>query len=112
MTTAGSQMGAFYVAHFDAAKAYKGTGNSDASHGWEYRSHDAYADKWDYMLKFGPSSVNVAAPDWLPTIVITLVGGAPWMRSPPRSIRFSLRTLLIVTTLVAVVLGLAVWVMR
>ena len=74
MTTAGSQMGAFSIAHFDAAKAYKGTNNSDLSHGWEYTTHDAYAVKWDYWLKFGPSSMNVAAADWLPAIIVALVG--------------------------------------
>ncbi len=102
-------MGAFYVAHFDAAKAYKGTNNSDLSHGWEYTTHDAYAVKWDYWLKFGPSSMNVAAPDWLPAIIVALVGGAPWVSSYPWSKRFGLRTLLIAMTLVAVGLGLIVW---
>jgi hypothetical protein len=43
-------------------------------------------------------------PIWLPILIATSLSIAPWLRW-----RFTLRTLLIVTTLVAVVLGLIVW---
>src|SRR5690348_9321805 len=43
MTTIGSQWGLIYFAHFDAYLAYNGTGNSYATHDWEYRTHESYA---------------------------------------------------------------------
>ncbi len=47
-------------------------------------------------------------PTWLPAILFAVIGTAPWGIGR----RFSLRTLLIATTLVAVVLGLIVWFSR
>ena len=46
-------------------------------------------------------------PFWAPVLVLSLIAVAPWLPQ-----RFSLRTLLIATTLVAVVLGLIVWSIR
>jgi len=47
------------------------------------------------------SYVNV--PYWFLILTFSILAAAPWIR------RFSLRTLLIATTLVAIVLGLIVW---
>lgn len=44
-------------------------------------------------------------PIWIPTILSAIGIGLPWTR-------FSLRTLLLATTLVAVVLGLVAWIAR
>ena len=49
-------------------------------------------------------SSGVLISDWFLAIVLASLAAIPWLRW-----RFSLRTLLIATTLVAVVLGLAVW---
>lgn len=49
----------------------------------------------------------VQAPCWFPIALGATLAGVSWVRW-----RFSLRTLLIATTLVAAVLGLAVWVSR
>jgi hypothetical protein len=46
-------------------------------------------------------------PDWFLVVVVAGLGAAPWLSRWPW--RFSLRTLLIATTLIAVVLGLIVW---
>jgi hypothetical protein len=46
-------------------------------------------------------------PIWLPIILLCSIGAVPWL-----PYRFSLRTLLVATTLVAVVLGLIVWAAR
>ena len=46
-----------------------------------------------------------AVPHWLVSLVLFLVALAPWLSVR----RFSLRTLLIATTFIAVVLGLVVW---
>lgn len=50
--------------------------------------------------------IDVAVPYWLPVLACTGLAAVPWL---PLSSAFSLRTLLIATTLVAVVLGLGVW---
>jgi hypothetical protein len=49
------------------------------------------------------------APYWFLILLTAAIAAAPWLRWPKR---FSLRTLLIATTLVAVVLGLIVAVLR
>ena len=51
----------------------------------------------------------VAAPHWLASMVFGTIAFAPWIH---RVRQFSLRTLLIATTLIAVVLGLVVWSMQ
>src|SRR5262249_46214756 len=65
---------------------------------------------------FGAASYSgrsvVTVPFWFVTLLSALLDGLPWLSSLPRSSRFSLRTLLIATTLVAVVLGLIVWAAR
>lgn len=96
-TTIGSQFGAIYFAHFDAYKAYVGTGNSYESHGWTYRTLDSYVLKRQFQWELGPNSVNVTVPHWLCALVATCVSGVVWCR-----VRFSLRTLLIVMTLAAI----------
>jgi hypothetical protein len=49
----------------------------------------------------------VQTPNWFPVLVSVALGGVPWLRW-----RFSLRTLLIAMTLVAVVLGVIVYAVR
>jgi hypothetical protein len=50
--------------------------------------------------------VDLYLPNWMLVILTATLAAAPWISW---SKRFSLRTLLIATTLVAVVLGLIVW---
>jgi hypothetical protein len=54
---------------------------------------------------FAKSGFSV--PDWFALIFLTTIASLPWLRYTPN--RFSLRTLLIATTLVAVVLGAIMW---
>ncbi len=49
---------------------------------------------------------NVIAPDWFYVILFATLAALSWIR------RFSLRTLLIATTVIAAVLGLIVWLSR
>jgi hypothetical protein len=56
---------------------------------------------------FGYSGGVVALPYWFAVFVSAISASAPWLTR--LDWRFSLRTLLIATTLVAVVLGLIVW---
>jgi hypothetical protein len=53
---------------------------------------------------FAPSTWYVAVPCWFLVIAFGTLAGLPWL-----GLRFSLRTLLIAMTLVAVGLGLIVW---
>ena len=54
-----------------------------------------------------PSGFRLDLPSWFLVLLGICIAAVPWLRYVPR--RFSLRTLLIATTLVAVVLGLVVW---
>jgi hypothetical protein len=51
-----------------------------------------------------------SVPYWFLVVTLAAIGGAPWLPWWPK--RFSLRTLLIATTLVAVGLGAVVWSIR
>jgi hypothetical protein len=63
-----------------------------------------------YLHSPPPSLISVTFPDWFLVSVFATVAVLPWIRK--LSWRFSLRTLLIATTLVAVMLGLVVWAAR
>jgi len=52
------------------------------------------------------------SPYWIVCVFVVAFTVLPWSRSIVNVRQFSLRTLLIVTTLVAVVLGLIVWAVR
>lgn len=75
---------------------------------------DAYQDEngqqvdsyWFHIMRYKAWNQYVV-PDWFIVFITVCLTFAPWLRW-----RFSLRTLLIATTLVAVVLGLAVWATR
>jgi hypothetical protein len=60
-----------------------------------------------FVVNRGPGAFAFRIPYWLPVINIAALATAPWLRW-----HFRLRTLLIATTVMAVVLGLVVWVNR
>jgi hypothetical protein len=62
------------------------------------------ARKVDYYRS--PLRTTIVFPHWLPVVVVGVLAAVPWMYW---SKRFSLRTLLLATTLVAILLGLAMW---
>jgi hypothetical protein len=61
---------------------------------------------WSAAPKFRIIDGCIMLPYWFVTLLSAAFGIAPWIRLPTR---FSLRTMLIATTLIAVVLGLIVW---
>jgi hypothetical protein len=73
--------------------------------GWRYISIDGCGPSpQSFVFDFVPARKVIQFPDWLPLMFCTAAAIGPWLRW-----RFSLRTLLIATTLIAVVLGLAVY---
>jgi hypothetical protein len=65
-------------------------------------------DKYVLGFYFGRKpSIELGVPFWFIVLVGLAITAAPWLRH--LSWRFRLRTLLITITLIAVVLGLAVW---
>jgi hypothetical protein len=69
----------------------------------EEQTHHPFGFWWEAA----PDSLEIALPLWFSTLLFTCLSVAPWIRW-----RFSLRTLLIATTLVAIGLGLVVWMVR
>ena len=99
----GSNDGTTYVSFFNLA-ATGSYGPPPTPHGWQrdsYESHPAPRFSWDYL----PSGMHISMPTWLLCAFAMTLAVVPWL--PLK--RFSLRTLLIATTLVAVGLGLIVW---
>ena len=71
-------------------------------------------DKSDAIGPSSPSTFHfggdgIMVPHWFAAMALAGLAALPWF---PFSSRFSLLTMLVATTLVAVVLGLAVWVLK
>jgi len=61
--------------------------------------------KWpDWYFGSNQKTLTIRLPYWFVTLLPCVLAAVPWMRW-----RFTIRTLLIITTLVAALLGLAVW---
>jgi hypothetical protein len=82
-------------------------GRPITSLGWKFGSHEASPNNVGSRLRYSARGWTLNLPYWAIATVTAGVGAASW-HVP----RFSLRTLLIATTLVAVVLGLLVWAAR
>jgi hypothetical protein len=92
-------------------------------HDWHYSCHSAP----DYISNWGDSKLKIAmdqlfkfrrpttswpgsVPHWFLVLLSATIASAPWVRQ--LKWRFSLRTLLIAMTLVAVLLGAVVWAVK
>lgn len=75
-------------------------GNSDSSCGFTVRH-------LVYVTLIGGEHIRIQLPSWIAVILSAFVGTVPWLRW-----RFSLRTLLIATTAIALLLGFIVWSIR
>jgi hypothetical protein len=79
-------------------------------------SHIAYPDMefvsgyWKFGYRGGYRESRLAAPHWFAILIAGSLSATPWIRR--LGWRFSLRTLLIAMTLLAVGLGWAVYVLR
>jgi hypothetical protein len=103
--------------HLQIDSGYGGLGISAAKRvkhfdtGWALDSWSLGANiygNWGFKrwTNMSGSYVIVGCPDWFVILIATTLGVCPWIRWARR---FTLRTLLIATALVAVVLGLIVW---
>jgi FtsH-binding integral membrane protein len=72
------------------------------------RIKSAPTSRWGFSS--GPFATFLIFPHWFPVLFFATLVAVPWIRQTPK--RFSLRTLLIATTLIAMVLGLVVWATR
>ena len=88
--------GVYYDAEWEGAPTLRRLGRIDFL--W---ASDPPVSLRNFSFSTGPRTLTI--PQWLPVLVAGLIAYSPWIR------RFSLRTLLIATTLAAVLLGLAVW---
>jgi hypothetical protein len=97
----------------DNAEARKRRDFERSSTGWfvGYKNHSEHSWRYVFGRYGGNWNLIVDIGTWVPLIISAFVGSIPWWCRLP-STRFSLRTLLIATTLVAVVLGLIAWSLR
>lgn len=65
---------------------------------------DTECRAFGFYLNWFRAGVDVNVPCWFATLICAAFSVMPWLR-----FRFTLRTLLIITTLVALALGLIVW---
>ena len=100
---------------------FSGSGRGRLSVGWQHPHHvykpgvyyfpasliDVEGNPVEFPRGFSYSPGTLFMPNWCPTLVFAALAAIPWLPW-----RFSLRTMLIVTTLVAVVLGLVVYALR
>ena len=75
-----------------------------------YHAGFLWEDTWSFARRPSWRHVRVTMPHWFLVLIATSFGALPWL--PWWSNRFSLRTLLLATTLVAVVLGSVAWAVR
>jgi hypothetical protein len=59
---------------------------------------------WFQVMRFTTKN-EFHAPQWFPVALAAMLGTLPWIRRPKR---FSLRTLLIATTIIGLLLGLII----
>src|SRR4051812_21303235 len=87
-------------------KSHRAPGVTYTPHGWEFQSGPGTKQPPGFVWVSSPMIFAIQAPIWFLALWSTVLALLPWM------CRFSLRTLLIATTLVAVTLGLIVWTAR
>jgi hypothetical protein len=70
--------------------------------------------RWHFGASRPPYSpgVSTSLQIWIPVVLCTSVAVIPWLSQLTRTKQFSVRDLLIVTALVAVVLGVIAWAVR
>jgi hypothetical protein len=108
LITIGANSGSVYIYSMKrgftipSADPYR-TGMDWQSHDWRYSAVEASKASWLPTIN-SDSDINISLPLWL---LIALFSGSSWQLWHRAG--YSLRTMLIATTLVAIALGLGVW---
>jgi hypothetical protein len=102
----GSMPNAFGVGLTDVSPNGSFTKISMATDDWLAISTEA-GISWSGVMAFSITRDGVMMPCWCGVLLVVIVGATPWLRC-----RFSLLTLLIATTLLAVLLGAIVYAVR
>jgi hypothetical protein len=82
---------------------------ADAPSDWEYETRSSIKQGERFRYQYDRSQIDLRVSIWLPSLLLASIAIAPWIRL---SYSFSLRTLLVAITLIAVGLGLVVWSMH
>ncbi len=101
--------------HFSSCLDYKPERMSALIHNYhrstkDYNDFSGAPEYRQFLLRvqeLGRNDLRLVFPYWFAAAVLAAVAALPWL-----PYRFTLRTMLIATTLVAVVLGLVVWAVR
>jgi hypothetical protein len=102
VTGVASIRGCVWLQHLQLAPGQQFASGQEPPAGWLFVSrHSGPSIRWSWSQ----SNTSIGVPIFLLVAVSAALVSAPWLPFK----RFSLRTLLIATTLVAVVLGLIVW---
>jgi hypothetical protein len=105
VTAFGSNAGSGYYVHMFIPNANAGY-VTQRSAAWELIRSDVNTSGSKFGWAFSSTKKKVQLPYYLPTLTLIAFVALPWIRQ--LRYRFSLRTLLIATTLIAAVLGLIV----
>jgi hypothetical protein len=104
-TTISAERSVIIYSRWDVAGQF-GRGSPWVEHGWKLGNYHPQSDFGKPMIVWKQYDLRIRIPTWLPLSLSAAFGIVPWIRW---SRRFSLRTLLIATTLVAVALSLIVY---
>src|SRR5262245_36109213 len=96
VTTFGSNHGTVYF--------YHGLSLPDPARGWKFSSGEASAPQTLFEWRKSARELYVQLPIWIAMLFLAIIATPGWL-----PLRFSLRTLLIATTLLAGALGLIMW---
>jgi len=95
---------------------FRNKGGATWWHQVEMIDDGIFESEWDgfhgFAFSNSSSETLLQFPFWFAVVQTTFLMSLPWLSLLPLSSRFSLRTMLIATTLVAVVLGVMTWKLR
>jgi len=112
VSTFGSNRGTVYLSNMFIPAEALAIRPVPFSGGWKHASNEPYDyndGKGMYDLVLTSSRTSLRVPNYVLVAVTVAIAAAPWLRWSPR---FSLRTMLIGMTLLAVGLGWAVYALR
>ncbi len=108
LTTIGSSSGRTYLIRMDRSGGSALVAVHETQ-GWKHSSDEPVKPPRSFEWASTAKKLTVRAPIWFLVILLAVATALPWFGTARR---FSLRTLLIAMTLIAVVLGAVAWLSR